>query len=118
MVVAALIRIMGDSDKQIDEIFERNGLEQPSHCILSPAIFNGSTAFIVINACGEATIMLNKLYDDGNNNIDYSQLAISIWSRLFNHVNQAANIQHISSIIQISRQLAKLNSHVSRSTPN
>lgn len=113
MAVAALIRIMGDGDEQANKIFEKYGLEQPSHTILSASIFSTSTALIVINACGEASIMLDKLYDNVNNNIDCMQLAVSIWSRLFNHVNDAANFQHVRSIIQIGRQLAKFNARVS-----
>lgn len=116
MAVAALIRIMGDDDEQTNKIFKKYGLEQPTHTILSASIFSTSTALIVINACGEASIMLEKLYDDINNNIDCMQLAASIWSRLFKHVNHAANFQHVRSIVQITRQLAKFSTRVSEVT--
>lgn len=114
MAITALIRALGDSDKQIDEIFAKYSMNHPSHTILTETIFSRtSTALILINACGEATVMLNNLCNDANNNIDCTELSILLWSTLFKYINQAANPKHLYLILDIVQQLIDLNEQVS-----
>lgn len=116
MAVCSFLRMLDESDKQLDELFVKFSLNQPKHFILTETIFNrNSTAAIVINACGEATIMLNNLRNDANNNIDCTTLAVCLWTRLFKHVNQAKNTEHINLILDNVSQLLMIENNVSKS---
>lgn len=115
MAVATFLRILDESDKQIDELFAKFSLIHPSHQVLTETIFSiHSTAAILINACGEATIMLNRLRNDANNNYDSITLAVCMWTRLFKHVNRAKKVEHINLILDNILQLMKINSLVSK----
>lgn len=115
MAVATFLRILDESDIEIDDLFTKFSLIHPSHQVLTETIFAiGSTAAIIINACGEATIMLNRLGNDDNNNYDSSTLAVCMWTRLFKHVNQAKKIEHINLILDNILQLMKINTLVSK----
>lgn len=117
MAICAFIRMLDDSDNQIDELFARFALNQPTHLIASETIFHiSSTSALIINACGEATIMLNNLANDSNNNIDCMTLAVVLWTRLFKHINQAKEIAHINLILDNVLQMMKIVSVVSDSS--
>lgn len=117
MAVATFLRVFDESDKQIDELFAKFSLIQPKFAILTETIFSiQTTSAFIINACGEATIMLNRLQNDVNNryyNIDCITLAVCLWTRLFKHVNKAKKIEHINLILDNVSQLLKINSLVS-----
>lgn len=114
MAICAFIRMLDVSDKQIDELFARFMLKQPSHLIASESIFRiSSTSALIINACGEATIMLNNLANDSNSNIDCTTLAVVLWTRLFKHINQAKETAHINLILDNILQMMKIVSTVS-----
>ncbi|XP_055318970.1 telomere-associated protein RIF1 [Sitodiplosis mosellana] len=111
MAIATLLRIFDESDKQIDELFAKFSLDHPKFAILTETIFNiESTSAFIINACGEATMMLNRLRNNANNNIDCITLAVCLWTRLFKHVNKVKNAEHINRILDNVSQLLKLNS--------
>lgn len=116
MAVATFLRILDESDKQIDELFAKFSLAQPSFTILTETIFNiQTTAALVINACGEATLMLNRLRNDANNNIDCITLSVCLWTRLFKQqINKARKIEHINLILDIVSQLLQINQLVSK----
>lgn len=115
MAVCTFLRMLDESDKQLDELFAKFSLIQPAHLILTETIFSiNSTAALVINACGEATVMLNNLRNDANNNIDCTTLAVCLWTRLFKHVNQAKNPEHINLILDNILQLMKISPNVSK----
>ncbi|XP_031630686.1 telomere-associated protein RIF1 [Contarinia nasturtii] len=110
MAIVTFIRVLGGSDKQIDELFTKFSLNQPSFVILNETIFSiQSTATYLINACGEATLMLNRLKNNANNNIDCITLAVCLWSRMFKYINQAKKIEHINLILDNVSQLLRLN---------
>lgn len=114
MAICAFIRMLDVSDKQIDELFARFMLKQPSHLIASESIFRiSSTSALIINACGEATIMLNNLANDSNITIDCTTLAVVLWTRLFKHINQAKETAHINLILDNILQMMKIVSTVS-----
>lgn len=114
MAITTLIRILDKDDRQIDDLFTRFSLLHPSHDILNEDIMaSDTTAAMVINACGEATIMLNKMKNSANNNIECTTLAVAIWSRLFKHVNRARKTKHISLIMENVTQLMGIHLKVS-----
>lgn len=114
MAVCSLLRMLDESDKQIDELFTKYSLIQPSHLILTDTIFSIEvTAALVINACAEATIMLNNLKKEANNNIDCQTLAVCLWTRLFKHVNRAKKTEHINLILDNVLQLMNICQNVS-----
>lgn len=114
MSIATLLRIFDESDKQIDELFAKFSLNHPKFAILTETIFNiESTSEFIINACGEATMMLNRLQNTANNNMDCTTLAVCLWTRLFKHVNKAKKIQHISLILDNVSQLLTIHTLVS-----
>lgn len=114
MAFATLLRILGESDKQIDELLAKFSLNHPTFTILTETIFSiESTAAIVINACGEATVMLNRLRNNLNNNINCITLANCMWSRLFEHINKAKQFVHINLILDNVTQLLNINLLVS-----
>lgn len=115
MAVAAFLRLLDESDKQIDELFAKFSLAQPSFTILTGTIFSiQTTAELVINAAGEATLMLNRLRNDANNNIDCITLSVCLWTRLFKQqINKARKIEHINLILDIVSQLLQINQLVS-----
>lgn len=115
MAICTLIRMLDDPDKQIDELFAKFALNHPTHLITSETIFRiSSTSALIINACGEATIMLNNLANDSNNNIDCTTLAVVLWTRLFKHINQAKDIAHINLVLDNVLQMMKIVSIVSK----
>lgn len=114
MAISTILRIFDESDQQIDELFTKFSLEHPKFAILTENIFNiESTSAFIINACGEATMMLNRLRNNGTNNIDCITLAVCLWTRLFKHVNKVKNTKHINLILDNVSQLLQLNSIVS-----
>lgn len=114
MAIATFIRILDESDKQIDELFAKFSLNHPSFAVLNETIFSiQSTATYLINACGEATLMLNRLKNGANHNIDCITLAVCLWSRMFKHINKAKKIEHINLILENVSQLLRLNLLVS-----
>lgn len=112
--VCAFLQMLDKSDKQIEELCTKFQLTQSSHVIVTESIFQiRSTSAIVINACGEATIMLNNISNEANNNIDCTTLAVCLWTRLFKHVNKAKKVEHIELILDNVMQLKNLKSTVS-----
>lgn len=115
MAITTFLRILDVAEKQLDELFAKFSLAQPSFTILTETIFSiRSSALIVINACGEATLMLNRLENDSSHNIDRITLSVCLWTRLFKHVNKAKNIEHINLILDNVLQLLQINSLVSQ----
>lgn len=87
-------------------MFAKFSLIHPSHAILSETIFRiQSTAALVINACGEATVMMYNLRNDVNNTNDCITLAVCMWTRLFRHINRAKNVEHINLVLENITQL-------------
>lgn len=114
MAICAFIRMLDSSDNQIDELFARFMLKQPTHLIVSESIFGiSSTSALTINACGEITIMLNNLENDSNITTDCTTLAVVLWTRLFKHINQAKQTAHIELILDNVLQMMKIVSTVS-----
>lgn len=114
MAVATFLRLLDESNTQIDELFEKFSLVQPSFTILTESIFSiQASATIIINACGEATLMLNRLRNDLNKNIDCTTLSVCLWTRLFKHVNRAKSIEHINLVLDNVSQLLQINQLVS-----
>lgn len=114
MAIATLLRVFDESDKQIDELFTKFSLNHPKFAILTETIFGiKSTSANIINACGEATIMLNRLRNNANNNIDCITLAVCLWTRLFKHVNKAKKTEHINLILDNVSRLLKIHALVS-----
>lgn len=115
MAVCSFIRMFDSSDKQIDELFTKFMLKQPTHLIVTESIFRiHSTSALIINTCGEATIMLNNLSNDSNITTDCKALAVALWTRLFKHINQTKEATHINLILDNVLQMMKIASTVSR----
>lgn len=108
MAIVAFIRLLGDGGPQIDDLFAKYSLAKPTHPILNENIFSQSTATIVINACGEATFMLNNLCSHTNNNIDCVSIVRLLWANLFKHVNAVANVQHIDLVLDNIQHLLNI----------
>lgn len=81
----------------------------PKHQILTETIFSEyDTAAFVINACGEATTMLNKLSHNKEEYENCIHLLNLLWSTLFVHINQAKKIQYVQLIFNNLLQMNKL----------
>lgn len=72
------------------------------------------TAALVINACGEATTMLNKLSQNKDEYEHCIHMLNLLWSALFTHINQAKKIQYIQLIFNNLLQMHKLSVAVSQ----
>lgn len=109
-----MISVIGKKDPIITKKFQALSLNEPSHKILTETIFDkDDTAAIVINACGEATIMLNSVFNEPNDTDDCVLSMKLLWSGLFEHVNQAKKIHHINLIFDNLQQMQKIVSTVS-----
>lgn len=117
MAICTFIRMLEhSSDEQIDELFKKFLLKKPTHLVVSDSIFRiNSTSALIINACGEATIMLNNLANDSNITADCTTLAVVLWTRLFKHINQAKETAHINLVLDNVLQMMKIVSTVSNS---
>lgn len=114
MAICTFIRMLECMDKQLEELFTKFMLKQPNHLVVSESIFRiNSTSALIINACGEATIMLNNLTRDSNITTDCTTLAVVLWTQLFKHINQAKQTTHINLILNNVLQMMKIVTAVS-----
>lgn len=109
IAVNSLVCLLGSSDPIIKKTLKANAINRPRHQILTEKIFNEhDTAAIVINACGEATTMLNTL---SHNEDEYENCVHSLnllWPALFVHINKVQKIQYVQLIFNNMLQMHKL----------
>lgn len=109
MAIATFSQILNISSPKIDDIMKKYALSNIERKIITEETFKGHMANLLINACGEATMMLSKLNSDVNSNADCILLSTQIWKSLLAFINTAANIEHILLILENISQLLKIN---------
>lgn len=112
MAIVTFVRMLGAADAQTDEVFQKFSLDNIDRVIVTADIFKNNVVNLIVNACGEATLMLTNLSDDSNNNIDCISLCKRLWLNLLEHINKAENMEHVNLIWTNVKQLLGANATV------
>lgn len=100
--------MLGCNDQLIIDLFKENNLIEPTYEIPTKALFLHEIGSLIINGCGEATIMLNTLLNETNDVDDCNKLLKMLWKSLFIHINLAKNVEHINLIFYNLNQMQKI----------